>query len=197
MSHIKSLINNLINGQVDEAGLDLHNHIKTAVQKLVENPVLMTKHDILKIAAKLGIEDPYLWEIKRAVAFDRDYSREDLIKALTTAGLEHFAEQISDEFYGGPEEVEDRSELRRIAGKILSGAEGHLDRECRYKDYEFDVDKKTVEWVTQESDEGQSQEAAETIAKLFTNAGLTGWTIKVVVRDEWDGEDSPWQTAQS
>jgi hypothetical protein len=38
MSHIKSLINNFINGRTDEAGLDLHTHMKGALQVALKGP---------------------------------------------------------------------------------------------------------------------------------------------------------------
>jgi hypothetical protein len=110
MSHIKSLINNFINGHLDEASLDIHQHLKGTLRKLLENPVKMEKNDILKIAQSMNIPDVYMWEIKRAVKFDEDYSREDLMRVLKPVGLEHFADEIADKFEAGAKVTEDHGE---------------------------------------------------------------------------------------
>lgn len=80
----------------------------------------------------------------------------------------------------------------------LSGAERQLDHEARYKQFDVDMGDKTVYWVTQETYEKESKKAAKTLAKILSDADITGWTVKVVVRDENRGRDeSPWQTAKS
>jgi hypothetical protein len=71
-------------------------------------------------------------------------------------------------------------------------------RECRYKGVEFDEHAKKLWWITQESNEQQSQEFAQQLADRFTEEGFTGWAFHVVLRDEYDGNDtSPWKTASN
>lgn len=79
--------------------------------------------------------------------------------------------------------------------KVLKTVESKLPRDCRYKSYEQYDSVKTIEWVTQESEDEQGAEAAKTIAKLLTDAGVTGWTVKVTIRDEYDGDGgkTKWQ----
>lgn len=76
--------------------------------------------------------------------------------------------------------------------------EDKLERDCRIKWLEVDHAKKTVEWVTQQSSDRQSQEAANKIADAIEADGFSGWTVKVVVRDKWKetGPGTPWATAK-
>lgn len=96
-------------------------------------------------------------------------------------------------------ETADEVRLKRAATKVLQGVEGggELQHSCRYKSFDVNTSKKEVEWVTQESTDDESQECAEIIADAFTDAGLTGWKIKVRLRDDYRGSNTTWFTANS
>jgi hypothetical protein len=83
--------------------------------------------------------------------------------------------------------VLDISTQTSIVEKVLRKAEAALPHECRYKSFEALQSMKEVEWVTQESSDEQGKEAAKTIAKLISKAGVKGWTVKVTIRDNYHG----------
>lgn len=92
--------------------------------------------------------------------------------------------------------------LNKLLGELdtdaADGDHEFLDHDCRFKDLNV-VWPTTVEWVTQQSSERQSQDAARTIARIMKKAGFTGFTVKVVVRDDWGDDDkkTPWKKAKS
>lgn len=79
------------------------------------------------------------------------------------------------------------------------GVQDYLDHDCRYKDLDVDWNGKVVRWVTQQSSDGQSQDAARMIARTMKKAGFPGFLVKVVVRDDWGDDDkkTPWKKAKS
>jgi hypothetical protein len=86
------------------------------------------------------------------------------------------------------------SERESAVRRVLRTAERFLPAEARYKQWDVDPYDKTVYWVTQETDK-----AKDKLAALLTNAGITGWTVKVTIRDDYVGQDddSLWETAVS
>jgi len=82
----------------------------------------------------------------------------------------------------------------RIIRKVLANIEDDLPHEARYKSWDTDSYKKTIDWITQESNAAESQAAARTIAKAIRKAGVkgTGWTVRVVVRDDYRGDKTKW-----
>lgn len=92
------------------------------------------------------------------------------------------------------------SERESAVRRVLRTAERFLPAEARYKQWDVDPYDKTVYWVTQETDKAKDKKnAAELLAALLTNAGITGWTVKVTIRDDYVGQDddSLWETAVS
>lgn len=91
-----------------------------------------------------------------------------------------------------PSEPKSDRDVYKFCNKI----ESELDHEDRFKDLEAYMDTKTLEWVTQEG--GDSSGTAKQIAKLFRQNGWKGWTIKVVLRDNWgDPKTTKWGKAKS
>lgn len=87
---------------------------------------------------------------------------------------------------------------KEIRGFLRGLEDDVLDHKARFKQFDLSVPKKTVWWVTQETNEAESQGAAQDIADAFSDEGYEDWTINVVVRDEYNGKlDSPWKTAIS
>ena len=84
----------------------------------------------------------------------------------------------------------------RIIRKVLANIEDDLPRAARYKSWDTDSYNKTIDWVTQASNAAESQAAARTIAKAIRKAGVkgTGWTVRVVVRDDYRGDKTKWHT---
>lgn len=82
---------------------------------------------------------------------------------------------------------------------ILFNVEKDLPDDARYKSFDVLASSKTVIWITQQSSERQSKEAANIIASKLANAGFRGWTVKVVLRDLYRGEDdeTPWQVSHT
>ena len=80
---------------------------------------------------------------------------------------------------------------------FLRSLENELPHAARYKSFDFDATSKNVWWVTQESDEDDNDEVADIIAKALHDDGYEGWTVNVVLRDDYRGEDSPWSTSKS
>ena len=95
--------------------------------------------------------------------------------------------------------VEQDREEEITVRNVLRNIEDDLPYECRYKEYNVFANKKTVEWVTQESSPHQSLLAAEEIADALKHAGLRGWTVKVVLRDlvRNHDADTPWAVAHT
>jgi len=81
---------------------------------------------------------------------------------------------------------------RATVMEILGGVESVLPGSCRYKSYEAIADTKTIHWVTQESGTYESKLAAAEIVKVLKANGLKGWIVKVVVRDDYCGDDTKW-----
>jgi hypothetical protein len=87
---------------------------------------------------------------------------------------------------------------RDVIDGVLDNVEHHLPHSARYKRYDVNEHKKTIYWVTQESSPRESQMAADEIAQQLAHANIHGWTVKVVLRDLYRGDEdheTPWQTA--
>lgn len=93
--------------------------------------------------------------------------------------------------------TEESAEAKAIR-HMMRGMEKLLPHSCRYKQWDVNDHDKTVEWVTQESEPHESQEAADTIAKKLSDWGFKGWTVKVILRDLYRGnKTTEWKTAVS
>lgn len=78
------------------------------------------------------------------------------------------------------------------------GATDYLSKDARYKEINVRWHSREVEWVTQEThSDYQNVDAAKQIAKVMKKAGFTGITVKVAVRDNWNGDKTPWKKAKS
>lgn len=84
---------------------------------------------------------------------------------------------------------------KKIIDYQMRRMDDKLPRECRHKDWYSDEYSQTVVWVTQESTPRLGREAAKTIAKVLTDAGVSDWTVKVALRDDYTGVDktTTWQ----
>ena len=94
----------------------------------------------------------------------------------------------------------EKDEIKSVE-KVVRGVEDQMEthfgtNKHRYKEWDVRIDgagNKVVDWVTQETDKYQSKEAASFIAKALRKAGIPGWTVRVVIRDEFrPGEDMKW-----
>jgi hypothetical protein len=80
-----------------------------------------------------------------------------------------------------------------VVMSVLRKVEGFLPYECRYKFYDTHQETRTADWITQESSTREGKEAAKIIAKQIQKAGVKGWTVRVVIRDDYDGDQTKWQ----
>lgn len=88
-----------------------------------------------------------------------------------------------------------RSETEDALWPIIRDVEEDIPRLWHYKSWDFNLARKEVTWVTQQTDNHESQELAEKIARKLFAAGFPGWKAKVVVRDKFVGDKSPWKIA--
>jgi hypothetical protein len=95
---------------------------------------------------------------------------------------------------------QDAAEEKRIIRTILQNIEEKLPHAARYKSYDVDNHKRIIYWITQESSEHVSQDAADIIAQELAMNNIHGYLIKVVLRDLYRGNEdhkTPWQTAST
>ena len=77
--------------------------------------------------------------------------------------------------------------------KVLASAGSFLDHEARAKESHLNEFDKTVEWITQETDAKGSKRAAEDIFTELVDAGIDDWTVKVIGRDDAQGDPDTWK----
>ena len=153
--------------------------------------------DLLHAAKKLSGE---FEDFKMALLQEFDGLNEATGGMHTSAGIK--AKQKRDATAKAREEkaavtrsAEPTDELKtqeKIIKKILGSVEDDLPYAARYKNWEVLPNTKEVHWVTQESGPKESSEAARIIAKQIRVQGVKGWTVKVVLRDDFDGEKTKW-----
>jgi hypothetical protein len=80
---------------------------------------------------------------------------------------------------------------KKIVTKVISNAEDDMPHEYRYKSYDV-LDDKTVHWVTQQTSPKESAAVAQTLVRMLRKAGVKGWTVKVVIRDDYIGDKTKW-----
>lgn len=113
------------------------------------------------------------------------------IRAKKTHGK--FNEEALSEDYS-----QDRKDAKAIEG-IMRTIDSKLPRVCRHKGWDVYPEGKIVEWITQESEPEESQDAANKIAEVLAKAGYKGWKVRVCLRDlvRDDDEKTPWKKATS
>lgn len=126
---------------------------------------------------------------KAAVAAVRKL-HEELMDLHMSLGM-HFHDEDLNEAKAPTSNPENEE---RIIRNVLKQAEQHLSRSARYKSWDTDHYNKTIDWITQESSPEESKQAAKTLVSLIRKAGVkgTGWTVRVVIRDEYKGDKTKW-----
>lgn len=112
--------------------------------------------------------------------------------------LRNMAMELEESSYSGPYRSE--QEEHSVVRNVISNIELQLDHDARYKSYDIDKNARTVYWVTQQTDEHGSQDAADIIAQELAMNHIKDYTVKVVVRDLYRGNEdgkTPWQVAQT
>lgn len=85
----------------------------------------------------------------------------------------------------------------RDQNAMFAGLEKFVGYDGQYKSASFDKKTQTLDWVLQDTILGEEQ-VANAIAELFTAVGMKGVTVRVILRDVWNGDDTDnWTIAKS